>query len=144
MIAFDLECSQGHPFEGWFDNMHSFEDQNVKKMISCPYCNDTDIRKVLSPVAMKSSSTSVAEKEEVAIDYHRLAIEAMEYINKNFEELGTDFTKEALNFVSNIDSRIILIDGPTLAKYMIEHNVGVSIQANYEIKKIDQDYFIDD
>lgn len=96
MIVFDLECSQGHPFEGWFDSIQSFEDQNAKKMISCPYCNDTDVRRVLSPVAMKSSSSSAAEKEGGAIDYYRLAKEAVEYINRNFEELGTDFTKEAL------------------------------------------------
>ncbi|MBW1888734.1 MAG: DUF1178 family protein, partial [Deltaproteobacteria bacterium] len=30
------------------------------------------------------------------IDYGRLAKEVVEYMNKNFEDLGSDFTKEAL------------------------------------------------
>jgi restriction system protein len=56
----------------------------------------------------------------------------------------SDFTKDALNYVKNIDSKIILIDGSRLAEFMIEHNVGVSPVASYEIKKIDSDYFIED
>jgi len=51
------------------------------------------------------------------------------------------FTKEAIGYVSNIDNKIILIDGEKLTELMIEHNVGVSTVASYEIKKIDSDYF---
>ena len=40
-----------------------------------------------------------------------------------------------------IDSKIILIDGPVLTKYMIDHNVGVSLARSYDVKKIDSDYF---
>ena len=56
----------------------------------------------------------------------------------------SDFTKEAQAYVTNIESKIILIDGQRLAELMIEHNVGVSPVASYEIKKIDSDYFIED
>jgi len=96
MIAFDLECSRGHLFEGWFDNFKSFEEQNTKNMISCPSCNDINIKRVLSPVAMKISSTPDVEMALDSIDYRRLAKEIMDYINEDFEDLGTDFTKEAL------------------------------------------------
>jgi restriction system protein len=51
------------------------------------------------------------------------------------------FSSEAIEFVKSIDSKIILIDGQTLANLMIDHNVGVSSLASYEIKKIDSDYF---
>lgn len=56
----------------------------------------------------------------------------------------SNFSKEALEYVSSIDSRIILIDGEQLAQYMIDHNVGVSQVSIYEVKKIDFDYFIDE
>lgn len=55
----------------------------------------------------------------------------------------SDFTKEALDFVSRIDSKIILIDGATLAKLMIDFGVGVNPVATYQIQKIDSDYFTD-
>ena len=54
---------------------------------------------------------------------------------------SSTFTAEARDFVSRIDSKIILIDGHTLARYMIEYGVGVSTREIYEVKKIDIDYF---
>jgi restriction system protein len=56
----------------------------------------------------------------------------------------SDFSKDAIQYVNNIDSKIILIDGRRLAELMIEHNVGVSTVASYQIKKIDSDYFIEE
>lgn len=53
----------------------------------------------------------------------------------------SSFSGDALDFVSRIDSKIVLIDGVMLAKHMIDHNVGVSIARSYEIKRIDSDYF---
>ncbi|NQT74272.1 MAG: restriction endonuclease [Chloroflexi bacterium] len=51
------------------------------------------------------------------------------------------YTKEAEEFVTNIDNKIVLIDGDTLGQLMIDHDVGVSRIALYEIKKVDSDYF---
>jgi restriction system protein len=51
------------------------------------------------------------------------------------------FSSDAQEFASRIDSKIVLIDGPALAKYMIDHNIGVSPVRSYEVKKIDSDYF---
>ena len=41
----------------------------------------------------------------------------------------------------NINNKIAFIDGDQLAQLMINHNVGVTPVQNYEIKKIDSDYF---
>lgn len=56
----------------------------------------------------------------------------------------SDFTKGAREFAAAIENKIILIDGDELADLMIDHNVGVSVAATYEIKKIDSDYFIEE
>jgi restriction system protein len=53
------------------------------------------------------------------------------------------FSREAVDFASRIDSRVILIDGVTLAQYMIDFNVGVTTTATYTLKKVDSDYFND-
>jgi hypothetical protein len=105
MIAFDLECSKGHMFEAWFNNAQSFEEQNTKKMINCPYCNDTNIRKVISPVAMKTSSQPDPKKDMESIDYRRLAKEIVDYIDKNFDDVGTDFAKEALKMHYDVSEK---------------------------------------
>ena len=94
MIAFDLECSNGHIFEGWFNNTASFEDQKDKRMIICPFCDDTDVKKVISPVAMKTSSKPFSDGPP--IDYEKLAKEMINYIQNNFDDVGANFAKEAL------------------------------------------------
>jgi restriction system protein len=53
----------------------------------------------------------------------------------------SSFTKEAIEYLPKNDIKIVLIDGIKLAQLMIEHNVGVAIKINYEVKKVDSDYF---
>lgn len=51
------------------------------------------------------------------------------------------FTKEAIDFASRIETKIVLIDGTMLAQLMIDHGVGVAPIASYEVKRVDADYF---
>lgn len=56
----------------------------------------------------------------------------------------SEFTKEAKEFASKIESKIILIDGETLTQLMIDYNIGVNPIASYELKRIDSDYFTEE
>jgi len=95
MIVFDLACPQGHIFEGWFDSNESFEDQNMKGLVRCPVCDDSEISKALSPIAVRKSQP-VASPQQEAIDYQRLAREVVEYVKSNSEDVGAQFAAEAL------------------------------------------------
>jgi restriction system protein len=53
----------------------------------------------------------------------------------------SDFSREALEYAAKIESKIVLIDGEQLAQMLIDHNIGVTPVSNFEIKKIDSDYF---
>jgi len=53
----------------------------------------------------------------------------------------SSFSGEARSYVRQIEKRIVLIDGNELAELMIEHNLAVSTDAVYEVKKLDNDYF---
>ncbi|MDH4182904.1 MAG: restriction endonuclease [Nitrospinota bacterium] len=56
----------------------------------------------------------------------------------------SSFTKDAVKYAANIDTRVILIDGERLANLMIDYDIGVAIKEKYEIKRMDSDYFIED
>src|SRR3990172_3713291 len=56
----------------------------------------------------------------------------------------SSFSLDAFDYVSRVDTKIVLIDGETLAQLMIDHNVGVSTIATYDLKKIDSDYFTEE
>jgi restriction system protein len=51
------------------------------------------------------------------------------------------YTKEAADYVKDIDAKIVLIDGDSLTKLMIDHNLGISTVQTYAIKRVDSDYF---
>ena len=95
MIAFDLRCSNGHSFEGWFKDLESFNEQDSRDMILCPICKSNKITRELSPVAIKSVRGE-ENPQQSKPDYRKLAMGVMEYIRNNFEDVGADFAKEAL------------------------------------------------
>lgn len=55
----------------------------------------------------------------------------------------SNFTKDAEDYVGRIDSKIILIDGITLARLMVNF-VGVSSVRSYDLLKADADYFTEE
>ncbi len=107
MIVFDLECLNGHTFEGWFEDKKDLENQIEKSMIQCPVCENTSVVQKLHPIAIRRSSSARSfnpgcpDQTEQAL---RAGQEAMaeltekvaEYVEKNFEDVGSSFTKEAL------------------------------------------------
>jgi len=54
------------------------------------------------------------------------------------------FSESAIEYVRNIENKIILVDGEQLTKYMVDNEVGVSEITSYKIKKIDLDYFTEE
>ncbi|MBJ7595914.1 MAG: restriction endonuclease [Candidatus Dormibacteraeota bacterium] len=53
----------------------------------------------------------------------------------------SSFTPDAKSYVNQIEKRIVLIDGPTLAELMIEHCVGIATDRTYVVPRIDLDFF---
>lgn len=53
-----------------------------------------------------------------------------------------EFTRDAEEYVKNIDPKVILINGRKLTEYMIDFNLGATTVTTYDIKRIDTDYFI--
>ncbi len=51
------------------------------------------------------------------------------------------FPQSVYDFVTQVEYKIVLINGEQLANLMIEYNVGLSPINEYQVKKIDYDYF---
>ena len=51
------------------------------------------------------------------------------------------FSRDANDYVSKIGSKIVLIDGSSLAELMIEFGVAVATDATYTVKRIGNDFF---
>ena len=53
------------------------------------------------------------------------------------------FPSTAHDFITRVSKRVVLIDGQELATLMMRHRVGVRIKDVYEIKRIDEAYFVE-
>jgi len=64
--------------------------------------------------------------------------------NKGIFITTSTFPRNAEEIVGRSHMGIVLIDGARLADLMIEHDVGVSTESEYKIKRIDTDFFIEE
>ena len=103
MIIFDLQCACGFQFEGWFESRADYEKQNSQCRITCPDCGNSNIHKILSPVAFHSdrsqkNTTTSADQDvdnisDAAIQYlHSI----QDYVEKNFDDVGPKLATESL------------------------------------------------
>ena len=94
MIVFNLVCSEcEYPFEGWFDDTKSFNNQKKRKLINCPNCESSNVSKALvAPnVSKKSNSKIIKNKKTVASNIKKIK----KIIEKNFDYVGDNFFEEA-------------------------------------------------
>jgi len=48
MIIFDLACTRGHRFEGWFASGEVFEQQQAGGHVRCPVCDAAEVARLPS------------------------------------------------------------------------------------------------
>jgi hypothetical protein len=68
MKVLDLQCSQGHNFEGWFASEDDFVSQCQRAMVQCPLCGDAVVHKMLSAPRLNLSTSRQDRPAETAID----------------------------------------------------------------------------
>ena len=54
---------------------------------------------------------------------------------------SSQFSNDAREYVKHLEKKVVLIDGEELAALMIEHGIGVTQVARYDVKRVDSDYF---
>jgi hypothetical protein len=108
MIIFDLNCTHGHVFEGWFASGDEFDRQKERGLVSCPVCNDALIvRRPSAKVRVRKGSggdsqapvaapaqAAQSPKDAVAGFPPELLAKLREIV-KNTEDVGERFPEEA-------------------------------------------------
>ena len=90
MIVYDLECENQHRFEGWFDDDKAFKRQQKKGMITCPACGSEKVQRVWSKFGV------VRRKGEDGNAQINVLQQLKQFVEDNFEDVGTNFANEAL------------------------------------------------
>ena len=95
MISFDLECSNGHRFEGIFRDYKSYKKQLSDEIIACPLCNTIQVKRLYTGCSIQSkSSNAISLKDENKNIFEMIKI-IEKYVKNNFEYVGNDFAEKS-------------------------------------------------
>lgn len=92
MIILNLQCTEAHPFEGWFDSVEDFDRQANAAMVACPLCGDTQVSRLPSGPRVKSATNAVVEPGRQAMTQ---MMQALSEMAKNSEDVAERFPEEA-------------------------------------------------
>lgn len=112
IIIYDLECEYSHRFEGWFRSNEDFDDQREQKLLTCPECGTSAIRKVPSKINIGSKAlaastlTDTKPSEPAPATAHKansvdvatafvMARQAIQALINHSEDVGERFAEEA-------------------------------------------------
>lgn len=96
MIIFDLNCSAGHHFEGWFRSVDEFSSQLAQGIVCCPHCHTSDVRRLPSAVHLGSAGTAAPRNESPTMPSPVAVAKAfVEHLLAHSEDVGSAFADEA-------------------------------------------------
>ena len=95
MISFNLTCSKGHEFAGWFPNTASFEKQVKKKQIPGPTCGDAAVSKSVMAPTVAAKSVVKQERSAKAAKLREMLTELRDHVEENFDDVGDEFPEQA-------------------------------------------------
>ena len=100
MIVYDLNCSNGHAFEGWFASGADFDRQKDAGLVSCPICEGSDVERRPS-AKVRVTKTQSAAPVPPATSHDAIAGISPDLLAKlreavrNTEDVGERFPEEA-------------------------------------------------
>ena len=98
MIKYNLKCNNDHEFESWFSDSKEFERLKTRKLLECIYCNSKKIKKsIMAPMISISKNNNLNKfqiNEKILQTQRNKLIKLRNFIEKNFEYVGEDFSKK--------------------------------------------------
>ena len=96
MIKYILKCKNKHEFESWFSDSEEFDKLDKKNLLECIYCSSKKISKsIMAPmVSVEKKEVNLPKIDKIMINEKKKLIKLRNYIEKNFEYVGKDFSKK--------------------------------------------------
>ncbi len=107
MIVFNLGCSHGHSFEGWFASAADYETQHSRGLVACPLCGDVHVEKGLSAPRLNlghaetedasrtSGSAERSQQHAYLGSHHQVLQQFKAFLLANTDNVGPAFAETA-------------------------------------------------
>jgi hypothetical protein len=86
MIAYQLQCRNGHSFEGWFKDSAAFDAQAAGGRLACPTCNSKKVEKEVMAPAIAGKAREQAEARAALRDMRSNMLAQAEHVGAEFPE----------------------------------------------------------
>ncbi|HEY7764183.1 MAG TPA: DUF1178 family protein [Aestuariivirgaceae bacterium] len=135
MIHYDLICSRGHKFDGWFSNSAAYDEQRKKNSILCPNCGTAQIDKQLMRPSIAKKANTKATRQQMfsgGADPRMGALveklrELRQQVEKHADYVGDRFVEEArrIHYKEAEERGIYGEASPDDAKALIDEGIEV-------------------
>lgn len=97
MKVLDLQCPDGHRFEGWFASADEFESQLSRKLVACPVCGATDVSRLPSAprLNLSGAAQAPAQQKRDPAQLQAQVMRAIREVLEKTENVGERFAEEA-------------------------------------------------
>ena len=131
MIKYNLKCDNHHEFESWFSDSKEFDKLKNKKLLQCIFCNSKEITKsIMSPMVSISRNKTVDEFQMGDKEFQnkkKKLLKLRNYIEKNFEFVGTDFSKKVREIYYDKKSKQTIYGTTTLKERKDLEEEGIDL-----------------
>jgi len=144
MKSFNLMCDQGHGFELMVKSAEALEEQQVRGLVTCPYCDSAEVTRTLTTptvrggkgrgqpaphLAMAKGATGGPGPSQAELEKAYRALASMRAeVEKTHENVGTKFADQARAMhYGEIEERGIYGDAtPSQVKDLVDEGVGIA------------------
>ena len=107
MKVLNLQCGEGHGFEGWFASHDDYDDQRARGLLSCPVCNSAEVSKLPSAPRLNlgaegpaTAAPGQAASDQAVAQVSPQQLQAawmkmVRHVMAHTEDVGTQFAEEA-------------------------------------------------
>ncbi len=127
MISFDLECAQGHRFEGSFCDFEAYAGQLERKLVRCPVCDSPDVKRLYTGCSIQARPSGNAETGAPTPNIFEAIRQFRRYVTMNFEHVGPAFaeTARAIHYGQEPERAIYGESTPREIRELGEEGIGV-------------------
>ena len=129
MKVLNLQCAQGHGFEGWFASNEAFEAQVGDGLVECPICSSTAITKLLSAPRLNLGNGKAPETTPQLAEpsLEGRFMRAVREVLAKTEDVGDRFADEArkIHYGESAERGIRGQATPEQAEALIDEGIAV-------------------
>lgn len=137
MISIDFECDKKHRFEGFFKDYAAYETQLSGRMIQCPLCESSEVKRLFTGCSIQSRSSLKSDTTSNTPTVVEMLTRIKKYIHENFENVGNSLATTARAMHYGVEEKRNVYGESTPAEIKELSDEGIQLIPLPDVEKID-------